>query len=93
MKTLYRDKNRLATVWKTLIFNSDSCGQMLPAVWNVAKPLEVEYKRPIHQSSDQSNTLLEINVLQGSSVNPWVLWRTLGFIGWLKGSLGDVWVL
>ena len=29
---------------------------MMPAVWNVAKPLEVEYKQPIHQSSDQSNS-------------------------------------
>ena len=37
--------------------------------------------------------LLEIKVLEGSSVNPWVLWRTLGFIGRLKGCLGDVWVL
>ena len=23
---------------------------MMPAVWNVAEPLEVEYRRPIHQS-------------------------------------------
>ena len=29
---------------------------MLPALWNVAEPLEVEYRRPIHQSSDQSNS-------------------------------------
>ena len=29
---------------------------MLPDVWNVAKPLEVEYRRSIHQSSDQSNS-------------------------------------
>ena len=29
---------------------------MLPDVWNVAEPLEVEYRRPIHQSSDQSNS-------------------------------------
>ena len=29
---------------------------MLPDVWNVAEPLEVEYWRPIHQSSDQSNS-------------------------------------
>ena len=29
---------------------------MLPAVWNVAEPLEVEYRWPIHQSSDQSNS-------------------------------------
>ena len=29
---------------------------MMPAVWNVAEPLEVEYRRPIHQSSDQSNS-------------------------------------
>ena len=28
---------------------------MMPAVWSVAEPLEVEYKQPIHQSSDQSN--------------------------------------
>ena len=38
-------------------------------------------------------SLLEIKVLEDSSANPWVLWRTLGFIGKLKGSLGDVWVL
>ena len=29
---------------------------MLPDVWNVAEPLEVEYRQPIHQSSDQSNS-------------------------------------
>ena len=29
---------------------------MMPAVWNVAKPLEVEYRQPIHQSSGQSNS-------------------------------------
>ena len=29
---------------------------MLPDVWNVAEPLEVEYRRPIHQNSDQSNS-------------------------------------
>ena len=34
----------------------NSCGQMLPDVWNVAEPLEVEYRRPFHQSSDQSNS-------------------------------------
>ena len=28
----------------------------MPAVWNVAKPLEVEYRQPILQSSDQSNS-------------------------------------
>ena len=28
---------------------------MLPDVWNVAEPLEVEYRQPIHQSSGQSN--------------------------------------
>ena len=28
----------------------------MPAVWNVAEPLEVEYRRSIHQSSDQSNS-------------------------------------
>ena len=33
-----------------------SCGQMMPAVWNVAEPLEVEYRRSIHQSIDQSNS-------------------------------------
>ena len=32
----------------------NSCGQMMPVVWNVAEPLEVEYRWPIHQSSDQS---------------------------------------
>ena len=34
----------------------NNCGQMMPAVWNVAKPLEVEYRQPIFQSSDQSNS-------------------------------------
>ena len=34
----------------------NSHGQMLPDVWNVAEPLEVEYRQPIHQSSDQSNS-------------------------------------
>ena len=29
---------------------------MMPAMWNVAEPLEVEYRRPVHQSSDQSNS-------------------------------------
>ena len=29
---------------------------MLSAMWNVTEPLKVEYKRPIHQSSDQSNS-------------------------------------
>ena len=29
---------------------------MLPVVWNEAEPLEVENGRPIHQSSDQSNS-------------------------------------
>ena len=33
----------------------NSFGQIMPAVWNVAEPLEVEYRRPIHHSSDQSN--------------------------------------
>ena len=28
----------------------------MPGVWNVAEPLEVEYRWPIHQSSDQSNS-------------------------------------
>ena len=28
---------------------------MLPDVWNVDEPLEVEYRWPIHQNSDQSN--------------------------------------
>ena len=27
----------------------------MPAVWNVAEPLEVGYSQPIYQSSDQSN--------------------------------------
>ena len=27
----------------------------MPNMWNVAKPLEVEYRQPIRQSSDQSN--------------------------------------
>ena len=29
---------------------------MMPAVWNVAEPLKVEYRRPILQSSDQFNS-------------------------------------
>ena len=29
---------------------------MMPAVCNVAEPLEVEYRQPILQSSDQSNS-------------------------------------
>ena len=29
---------------------------MMPAVWNVAEPLEVEYKKPILESSGQSNS-------------------------------------
>ena len=29
---------------------------MMPAVWNVAEPMEVEYRQPIHQSNDQSNS-------------------------------------
>ena len=29
---------------------------MMPAVRKVAEPLEVEYRRPVHQSSDQSNS-------------------------------------
>ena len=28
----------------------------MPDVWNVAKPLEVEYRQPICQSSGQSNS-------------------------------------
>ena len=34
----------------------NSCGQIMPAVWNVAKQLEVEYRQPIRRSSDQSNS-------------------------------------
>ena len=29
---------------------------MMSDIWNMAKPLEVEYRQPIHQSSDQSNS-------------------------------------
>ena len=29
---------------------------MMHAVWNVAEPLEMEYRRPVYQSSDQSNS-------------------------------------
>ena len=28
----------------------------MPGVWNMAEPLEVEYKQPVRQSSDQSNS-------------------------------------
>ena len=35
----------------------NSCGQMMSIVWNVAEPLEVEYRRPLLQSSDQSNSV------------------------------------
>ena len=34
----------------------NSCGQMIPATLNMAKPLEVEYRQPVLQSSDQSNS-------------------------------------
>ena len=34
----------------------NSCWQMMPAVWNLAEPLEVEYRRPVHQSNDLSNS-------------------------------------
>ena len=33
---------------------------MLPAMWNVAEPLEVEYRQPIHQKSDQISGRKEI---------------------------------
>ena len=39
--------------WRVL---HNSCGQMLPAMWNMAKPLEVEYRRPIHRNGDQGNS-------------------------------------
>ena len=29
---------------------------MVPTVWNVAEPLEVEYRQPIIQTSDQSDS-------------------------------------
>ena len=29
---------------------------MMPDMWNVAEPSELEYRQPIHQSSDQSNS-------------------------------------
>ena len=29
---------------------------MMPAVWNMAEPLEVEYRWQIHKSSDKSNS-------------------------------------
>ena len=29
---------------------------MMPAMWNIAELVEVEYRRPIHQSSDQTNS-------------------------------------
>ena len=29
---------------------------MMPDVWNMAEPLEVEYRQPVHQSSDQSSS-------------------------------------
>ena len=29
---------------------------MMSAMWNVAEPLEVEYRQPVLQSSDQSNS-------------------------------------
>ena len=28
----------------------------MPDMWNVAEPLEVEYRQPVCQSSDQSNS-------------------------------------
>ena len=29
---------------------------MMPDVWKVAEPLEVEYRQPVQQSNDQSNS-------------------------------------
>ena len=29
---------------------------MMPVVWNMAEPLEVKYRQPVCQSSDQSNS-------------------------------------
>ena len=37
-------------------FHTIVVGNSLPVMWNVAEPLEVEDRRPIHQSSDQSNS-------------------------------------
>ena len=36
-------------------FPHNNCWQMMPDVWNVAEPLEMEYRQPVHQSSDQSS--------------------------------------
>ena len=33
----------------------NNCGQVMPDAWNVAEPLEVKYRKPIRQRSDQSN--------------------------------------
>ena len=38
----------------------NNCGQMMPDMWNMAGPSEVEYRQLIHQSSDQSNNSKEI---------------------------------
>ena len=37
-------------------FQKNSCGQMTPDVRNMVEPLEVEYRQPIHQNSNQSNS-------------------------------------
>ena len=29
---------------------------MIPAMWDVADSLDLEYRQPVHQSSDQSNS-------------------------------------
>ena len=52
----------------------------MPAVWKVAEPLEVEYRQPIHQSSDQKNSgrkdrratlLSRVEVEEGSPIK-WI---------------------
>ena len=37
-------------------FHTIVVGKCCLTVWNVAEPLEVEYRWPIHQNSDQSNS-------------------------------------
>ena len=31
------------------------CGQMMPDLWNVTKPLEVQFRQLVHQSNNKSN--------------------------------------
>ena len=49
-------------------FDTIVFGQILPDVWNVAEPLEVEYRQTIHPSSDQSNNGRKEKVTEGQEL-------------------------